>query len=86
MRPCGYQINKKFIYFPLHFEPERTLLISGTYYTDQISVIKNIAKSIPIDFTLYVKEHPNMKLTQWREIDFYKKIMELRKSMLANQK
>jgi len=69
--------NKKFIYFPLHFEPERTLLISGTYYTDQISVIKNIAKSIPIDFTLYVKEHPNMKLTQWREIDFYKKIMEL---------
>ena len=72
-----FNSNQEFVYFPLHFEPERTLLISGAYYTDQLSVITNIAKSLPVNHTLYVKEHPHMKLSNWREINFYKKIINL---------
>ena len=69
--------NQKFIYFPLHFEPEETLLIAAPYHTDQISVIKNIAKSIPVEFKLYVKEHPAMVLNGWRPSSFYDKILSM---------
>jgi len=69
--------NQKFIYFPLHIEPERTTLIPAAFYANQIAVITNIAKSIPIDFQLIVKEHPMQKIYAWRDILFYKKILEL---------
>ena len=50
------QINahENFIYYPLQLEPERTLLIPAGHYTNQIEVITNIARSIPIHFQLIV--------------------------------
>ena len=71
------KFEEKFIYFPLQLEPERSTLIPATFYTNQLDVITNIAKSIPIDFQLFVKEHPMQKIKGWREISFYKSIMEL---------
>jgi hypothetical protein len=76
--------NRPFIYFPLHVEPERTLLIKGQFYSDQINVIKIIAQSLPVDFKLYVKEHPAMKLFGWRDITFYKKILKMPNVELVN--
>ena len=67
----------RFIYFPLQMEPERVLLVSARYYTNQISVITNIAKSLPVGFQLYVKEHPIMSIWGWRSTNFYKQIMDL---------
>jgi hypothetical protein len=69
--------EQKFIYFPLQLEPERSTLIPATFYTNQLEVITNIAKSIPIDYQLFVKEHPMQKIKGWREISFYKNIMKL---------
>ena len=69
--------NQKFIYFPLQLEPERSTLIPATFYTNQLNVITNIAKSLPIDFQLFVKEHPMQKVKGWRTISFYKSILEL---------
>lgn len=69
--------DEPFIYFPLHMEPERVLLIGAPFYSDQRSVITNIAKSIPIGYKLYIKEHPIMRIVGWRETSFYKEIMEL---------
>lgn len=69
--------NKNFIYYPLHFEPERVILIEASFYANQISIITNIAKSLPIGYNLYVKEHPTMKIMGWRSISFYKQIMDL---------
>lgn len=66
-----------YVYFPLHFEPERLLLIDVPFYENQLAVITNIAKSLPVDYKLYVKEHPMMKTHAWREISFYKQIMDL---------
>ena len=71
------KLEERFIYFPLQLEPERATLISATFYTNQLDVITNIAKAIPIDFQLFVKEHPMQKIKGWREISFYKSIMEL---------
>jgi len=66
-----------FVFFPLHEEPEQILLMGAPFYTDQISVIRNIAKSLPIGYKLYVKEHPGMRAFGWRKKSFYEKIMNI---------
>jgi len=69
--------NEKFVYFPLSVEPERTLSISAPFYMNQLEIIKHLAKSIPVDYRLYVKEHMGMKYRHWRPISYYKEIMSL---------
>jgi len=69
--------GNKFIFFPLQVEPERNVSLVAPYYSNQINVITNIAKSLPIGYKLYVKEHFNMRLRYWRRISDYKRIMEL---------
>lgn len=71
------KFDTPFIYFTLHSEPERELLIQAPFYTNQLTVITNIAKSIPVDYLLYVKEHPAMEEVGWRDIEYYKKILDL---------
>jgi len=66
-----------FVYFPLHYEPERVLLATAPYYDNQLSVITNIAKSLPIGYRLFVKEHPMQGTIGWRDTAFYKYIMNL---------
>ena len=66
-----------FIYFPLHMEQERSTLLDAPFNTDQLQVIKQIVKSLPVGMKLYVKEHPNMKARDWRPISIYKELMEL---------
>lgn len=66
-----------FVYFPLQLEPERTVLIPAPFYTNQLEVIANIAKSLPVDYKLYVKEHPMQTIRGWREISYYKNIINL---------
>ena len=74
-----YDIENKnpFIYFPLHIEQERSLEIAAPFYTNQIEVITNIVKSLPLGYKLYVKEHPLMSIRGWRSISDYKHIMNL---------
>jgi hypothetical protein len=69
--------NEKFLYFPLQSEPEASILMNTPFYANQINTIETIAKSIPIDHVLYVKEHPLQKLKFWRSIDDYKKIKDI---------
>jgi hypothetical protein len=75
---------RSFVYFPLHADPERALLQSAPYYTDQIEVVKNVAKSLPINYELLVKDHPLMKLSGWRSLSNYKRILELPNVKLVN--
>jgi hypothetical protein len=69
--------NEKFVYYPLQVDPERVTLTAAPFYSNQLEVIKNIAKSLPVDHYLYVKEHPGQKIINWRKISFYKQILEL---------
>jgi len=75
----GKKINEdsRFIYFPLHVEPERQTLIVAPFYTNQIELITNIVKSLPVGYKLFVKEHSGQKISGWREISYYKKILNL---------
>ena len=66
-----------YVYFPMNIVEEMNLLHYAPFYTDQIEVIRHIAKSIPIDYVLYVKEHKGAGLRGWNKIDYYKEIMEI---------
>ncbi len=46
-----------FVFFPLHFQPEATTLVCAPHCLNQVSVIEDIAKSLPVGCKLVVKEH-----------------------------
>ena len=60
-RAAGYfqhpDFAEPYIFFPLHIEPELSLNLYAPYYTDQISIIRNVAQSLAVDTCLYVKDH-----------------------------
>jgi hypothetical protein len=66
--------DDNFILFPMQSMPEAKVLTISSFYSNQIVLIENIAKSIPINTILYVKEHPIQKTKLWRSVEFYKKI------------
>ena len=76
---CTYEIDadEKFVYFPMQYEPERSLYIPAPFYTNQLEVITNVARSLPVEYKLYVKEYPGMKVQNWRNTSYYKQIMNL---------
>ena len=76
--------DEHFVYFPLHVEPERSILITAPFYSDQIEVITNIAKSLPVEYKLYVKEHGSMELLFWHDKSFYKDIIKLQNVKLVH--
>ena len=49
--------NKEYIIFPLQFEPEATSSVRGFPNHDQIKIIRHIAKNLPDEIYLVVKEH-----------------------------
>lgn len=68
--------DKKYVLYPLHRVSEWSMHMSAPFtYADQISVISNIALSLPLDHELYVKEHTG--LIGHREISFYKQIKKI---------
>jgi len=69
--------NEKFVFFTMQVEPERNVNLDAPYFSNQSQVIINIAKSLPVEFKLYVKEHFNMKYRGWRSISTYKELMDL---------
>jgi len=74
-----YEIDesKPFIYFALHQEQERALLIGAPFYTNQVELVRSIVKSLPVGYNLYVKDHHAMVLRGWRSVSECKEIMNL---------
>lgn len=75
-------LNEEFAFFPLHLEPEMSTLLFAPFWTDQINLIKQIAKSLPIDFKLYVKEHPAM--VRFRPFSYYRELKKIPNVKLIN--
>jgi len=71
------------IYFPLHAEPDRNILLDAPDFVNQLESIKNIVNTMPLGYKLYVKEHPAQNRT-WRKISYYKKILELSNVVLVH--
>lgn len=50
--------SKKYIYVPLHRQPERSTSADGGVFVDQLLVIDILSHAIPKDWVIYVKENP----------------------------
>ena len=53
------EINKC-IFYPLQFQPEATVDLFAPHFNNQLEVARQIAISLPGDYTLVVKMHPGM--------------------------
>lgn len=54
---CTVNLSKKYIYFPLHYQPEETTCPTGGVFSNQLLVIDQLLYSTPDDVLIYVKEH-----------------------------
>jgi len=69
------EVSGRFAYFPLHVEPEPSTMVMAPTLPNQAALIETLARSLPVDMTLLVKEHPTM--TARRPGAFYRRIARL---------
>jgi hypothetical protein len=68
--------EEEYAFFALQNEPEGLpMLLSPFYSGDQIWVIKQLARSLPLHFKLYVKDHPVMINLRTRA--YYKELKKI---------
>lgn len=72
----------RYVFFPLHTEPEVSLLVYGRPYVNQIEIIRMLAMSLPIDTVLVVKEHPWM--VGKRALGAYQKMLDIPRVKFAD--
>jgi len=65
----------RYAFYPLHTEPEISLLLYGRPFVNQIEVIRSLAMSLPADMVLLIKEHPWM--VGKRSLDAYRKLLAI---------
>lgn len=56
---CGPDFKEPYVIFFLHYQPEQTTCPSGDVFVDQRLCVELLLKSLPIDYKVYVKEHPS---------------------------
>ncbi len=71
-----------YAFFPLHTEPEVTLLVYSKPYLNQIEAIRLFSHNLPVGMKLILKEHP------WsigkRHLSYYRKLLEIPNVLLAH--
>ncbi len=50
--------GERFVFYALHYAPEHTIDVEGAPFVATYETVRNIARSLPLDTKLYVKEHP----------------------------
>jgi len=78
-------INVPLLYFPLHFQPERSTDPEAGFFSQQIQAIKLLIKILPKDWHIVIKEHPrqnrveypNLRRLNYRSYSEYQEIFNL---------
>lgn len=72
--------ERTLVYFPLHVAPEASTMVLAPYHSNQFAVVEALARALPPDAVLLVKEHLPMK--GLRPPGFYKSISSLPRVVL----
>ena len=59
-------LKKEFVYFPLHYEPERTTNPDGGFFHDQFIAISKLRGFVPSEIDIIIKEHPSQTYQSMR--------------------
>ena len=88
-------LTNEYVYFPLHFQPERSTDPEGLHFSNQLTAIHFLRDSLPPNIFLYIKEHPrqfdssnfpDLRKNLYRNEIFYKKIVNLKNTELIDIK
>ncbi|WBA07881.1 hypothetical protein [Salinivibrio kushneri] len=77
-------LEEKFVYFPLHYQPELTTSCLGGLYTDQLLAIENLARILPEGWFIYVKENPKQG-HYMRGRAFYERLSKIESAILVSK-
>lgn len=78
-------LPERFLYFPLHFQPEASTSARGDHYVELREVVALVAAALPPDFVLVLKEHPHQyeKLLP-RPTGFFRSLVSLSRVYLVD--
>lgn len=82
--PCerDLQKNQQFCLYALQTQPESSIDVQGSYFSNQLELIRNIARSLPSDHLLYVKVHPTD--VDGKSLSFYRQIKKIPSVVLVD--
>lgn len=66
----------KYIYVPLHYQPELTTSAIGGIYNDQLLMLEKLAISLPKGWKIFAKENPKQE-HYLRNISFFERISKI---------
>ncbi|GHE53455.1 capsular polysaccharide export protein, LipB/KpsS family [Roseivirga thermotolerans] len=72
----------RFALYALHTQPESSIDVQASFFSNQIETIRIIARSLPADYYLYVKIHPTD--VDGKSLDYYNEIRSIPGVRLIN--
>ncbi len=64
-----------FCLYALHTQPESSIDVQASFYSDQVAVVRLIARSLPVSYVLAVKVHPTD--VDGKPIRYYRELSEI---------
>lgn len=82
-------IPKKYVFFPLHYEPERTTNPDGGQWNNQYVALAKLRHIVPHDIAIVVKEHPSqlgsvLQGFRGRSRFFYSSVSAMKNTVFAD--
>ena len=81
-KPVSDILGRRYVFYPLHIEPESASMVFSPEFNNQLAIIDMVAKSLPGDVLLVIKEH--LTAIGRRPADFYDWLSEIPNVILVS--